>query len=78
MAACISQPRLPFDANRLSSVQVPVLVVTGEKDKRMGRPEPLAALFANGQAVCVEQRDHMTTVGDKETKTAVVSFLQSQ
>lgn len=77
MAACISQARLPFDADRLSAVQVPVLIVTGEKDKRMGRPEPLAAMFANGEAVCVKRRDHMTTVGDKETKAAVANFLQS-
>ncbi len=40
-----------------------------------GNPGPLAAAFPNGRAVVVPRRDHMTTVGDKLYKEAVLDFL---
>jgi hypothetical protein len=52
-----------------------VLVVCGETDDLTGPPEPLAAAFADGRAVMVPRRDHMTTVGDKVYKQAVLKFF---
>jgi hypothetical protein len=54
-----------------------VLVVAGENDHQAGSPQTLAAAFANGRAVTVPRRDHMTAVGDKVYKEAVIRFLAS-
>jgi hypothetical protein len=41
-----------------------------------GPPGPLAAAFADGRAVTVPNRDHMTAVGDKVYKAAVLDFFK--
>ena len=75
LAACMRamSPRLPVET--LVHLTRPVLVVTGEKDDTAGRPEPLAAIFANGRAVSIAGRDHMSAVGDKHTRQAVIDFF---
>ncbi|MBI3675846.1 MAG: alpha/beta hydrolase [Proteobacteria bacterium] len=75
LAACMRAERKAFTAVQLSRSTRPVLVVCGERDNLTGRPEPLAKAFANGRAVMVPKRDHMTTVGDKVYKAAVLKFL---
>jgi pimeloyl-ACP methyl ester carboxylesterase len=75
LAACMSAERRNYMREDLSRVEEPVLVVCGEKDDRTGPPEGLAAAFANGRSVTIPRRDHMTTVGDKEYKRAVLEFL---
>ena len=59
----------------LKKVTFPVLVVCGEKDVLTGPPDPLAAAFGNGRTVTVPNRDHMTAVGDKVYKQAVLEFF---
>ena len=76
LAACMRGNRRPFTAAELSQSQRPVLVVCGENDNLTGAPDPLAAAFANGRAVTVAKRDHMTTVGDKVYKNAVLEFFK--
>lgn len=75
LAACMRADRKPFGKASLSQARQPVLVVCGEKDVLTGAPGPLAAAFPNGRAVTVPKRDHMTTVGDKLYKQAVLEFL---
>jgi pimeloyl-ACP methyl ester carboxylesterase len=75
LAACMRAERKPVTAEQLSRVRQPVLVVCGEKDVLTGAPDGLAAAFPNGRAVTVPKRDHMTTVGDKLYKQAVLDFL---
>jgi pimeloyl-ACP methyl ester carboxylesterase len=75
LAACMRGSRDVFTREQLSHSQRPVLVVCGEKDVLTGPPDPLAAAFADGRAVTVPKRDHMTTVGDKVYKQAVLDFL---
>jgi len=75
LAACMRSIRQRLSAAELARVGVPVLVVCGETDALTGRPGPLAAAFPNGRAVTVPRRDHMTTVGDKLYKQAVLEFL---
>jgi len=77
LAACMSADRTMYTRQQLSTCTTPVLVVAGEKDHQAGAPEPLAAAFANGRAVTVPRRDHMTAVGDKVYKEAVLQFLAS-
>jgi pimeloyl-ACP methyl ester carboxylesterase len=77
LAACMRAPRRAYTASELARSARSVLVVCGENDTMTGAPGPLAAAFADGRAVTVPRRDHMTTVGDKAYKQAVVDFLGS-
>jgi pimeloyl-ACP methyl ester carboxylesterase len=75
LAACMSADRTMYSRDQLGTCMTPVLVVDGDKDTQAGRPEPLADAFADGRAVIVPNRDHMTAVGDKIYKQAVLDFL---
>lgn len=76
LAACMRADRKTFSAEQLSHSRRPVLVVCGENDNLTASPDPLAAAFADGHAVTVLGRDHMTAVGDKVYKQAVLEFLK--
>lgn len=76
LAACMRAPRRTFSPAELARSLRPVLVVCGENDALTGAPGPLAAAFADGRAVTVARRDHMTTVGDKVYKQAVLDFFR--
>jgi pimeloyl-ACP methyl ester carboxylesterase len=76
LAACMSAERTMYTREQLATCATPVLVVAGEKDVQAGAPEPLAAAFVEGRAVTVPRRDHMTAVGDKVYKEAVVAFFK--
>ncbi|HJT42266.1 MAG TPA: alpha/beta hydrolase [Rhizomicrobium sp.] len=75
LAACMRamSPHLPLET--LAQLRRPILVVNGGEDGTAGRPEPLAAMFAQGRAVTVPGRDHMSAVGDKHTRQAVIDFF---
>jgi pimeloyl-ACP methyl ester carboxylesterase len=75
LAFCMRADRKSFAAEQLSHSMRPVLVVCGENDALTGPPGPLAAAFTDGRAVTVPKRDHMTTVGDKVYKQAVLKFF---
>ena len=75
LAACMSAPTVNLPREVLASARNPVLVVCGEKDDLTGAPDGLARAFANGRAVTVPKRDHMTAVGDKVYKQAALGFL---
>jgi pimeloyl-ACP methyl ester carboxylesterase len=76
LAACMRamSPRLPPET--LSRLQCPVLVVNGSEDETAGAAEPLAAALADGRAVTIAGRDHMSAVGDKHTRQAVIGFFR--
>ncbi len=76
LAACMRAPTRNLPRETLSRSLRPVLVVCGENDDLTGGPDALAAAFADGRAVTVPGRDHMTTVGDKLYKQAVLDFLK--
>lgn len=75
LAACMRamSPRLP--SATLGALARPILVVCGSQDDVAGRPEPLAQSFADGKAVIVPDRDHMSAVGDRHTRQAVADFF---
>jgi pimeloyl-ACP methyl ester carboxylesterase len=75
LAACMSAERRNYTREELSRTAQPILVVCGENDDRTGAPDGLASAFPHGRAVTVPRRDHMTTVGDKVYKQAVLEFL---
>src|SRR5579875_3152417 len=75
LAACMRamSPHLPLET--LSHLQRPILVVDGSEDETAGPPEPLAQTFVNGRAVTIAGRDHMSAVGDRRTRQAVIDFF---
>ena len=77
LAACWRRLRGPARPEELAKVDHEVLVVCGENDAITGSPAGLAALFPHGRAAVVPGRDHMTAVGDKATKAAVLAFLEA-
>jgi pimeloyl-ACP methyl ester carboxylesterase len=77
LAACMKTMSQGLPPEALAGIAQNVLVTCGELDDVAGAPGPLAAAFPSGQAVTIAGRDHMTAVGDRRTRRAVVDFLLS-
>ncbi|HEX2761004.1 MAG TPA: alpha/beta hydrolase [Rhizomicrobium sp.] len=77
LAACMRamSPRLP--AATLAAMKRPILVVCGALDETAGAPQPLAQTFPDGKAVVIPGRDHMSAVGDRHTRQAVIDFFRN-
>jgi pimeloyl-ACP methyl ester carboxylesterase len=75
LAACMRAMSPPLAPGILSQLQNPILVVCGERDHISGPAAPLAQVFPHGASVTVPGRDHMSAVGDRRTRQAVVDFL---
>ncbi|ODT67840.1 MAG: alpha/beta hydrolase [Pelagibacterium sp. SCN 63-23] len=75
LAACMETSREPMARADVRRIAVPVLVAVGEADDMAGRPEPLAELLPQGEAVLIPKRDHMRATGDKVFKEAALQFL---
>ena len=75
LAACMRKERTVYTREQLGAWSGKVLVVCGEQDALTGSPEGLAAAFRQGRAVRIAGRDHMTAVGDKAYKQAVLDFF---
>ncbi|GAB5375848.1 MAG: alpha/beta hydrolase [Acuticoccus sp.] len=75
LAACILASRQTLTPEEVGRITVPALVVAGDKDDIAGSADELAALIPGARAVTLPGRDHMTAVGDKDHKDAVVQFL---
>lgn len=75
LAACMRGDRKVYPADELAKAARPVLVVCGENDAISGAPGPLAAAMPGARAVVIPGRDHMSAVGDKQTKQAMLEFL---
>jgi len=75
LAACMRGLRSAVDAAELATVRTPVMIVTGARDELVGDPSRLATLIPGAQLVVVPDRDHLSTVGDRRYKEAVLHFL---
>ena len=75
LAACMETSRQPMARADVRRIEVPVLVAVGEADDMAGRPEPLAELLPQGEALLIPKRDHMRATGDKVFKAATLEFL---
>jgi pimeloyl-ACP methyl ester carboxylesterase len=75
MAACMRGSRMSLTPVEIARIACPTLVAVGGRDSIAGAPEPLAALFPDGRAIVIGQRDHNLAVGDKIYKAAVLEFL---
>ena len=77
LAACMRRRRQPLDPEALARVTTPVLVVAGEKDDMVGDPVLLADAIPGAKALVLPERDHLTAVGDRRYKEAVLEFFAS-
>ncbi len=76
LAACMRAMSQGLAPEILANIAEPVLVVCGELDDVAGPPGPLAAAFPQGEAVTIAGRDHMSAVGERRTRQAVMDFLR--
>jgi pimeloyl-ACP methyl ester carboxylesterase len=76
LAACMRAMSPPLPVAVLQSFLLPILVVDGDQDFIAGPSGPLAAIFPHGSAAIVPGRDHMSAVGARPTRQAVLDFLQ--
>jgi pimeloyl-ACP methyl ester carboxylesterase len=76
LAACAERGRTPAQAQHYADRQIlPVLVVGGEQDELAQGLDQLAAIIPGAVSATIPRRNHMTAVGDKETKRVVLEFL---
>ncbi len=75
LAACWRRPIRELDAADLGAVTVPVLLTVGDRDSIAGDPGPLAAAMPNARVVRLAGKDHMSAVGAKQHREAVLAFL---
>ena len=75
LATCILASRDPISQEDVRSIAQPALVSIGTRDVVAGDGQALADLLPGGRFVALERRDHMTAVGDKAHKEAVLAFL---
>jgi len=75
LAACSGVRNPPFDREAMVALPIPVLVVTGQRDRSAGDPEALAAAFGQGKAAVIPGVDHFSAIPHGLTKAAVFDFL---
>jgi pimeloyl-ACP methyl ester carboxylesterase len=75
LAACWRRPIREVDAADLAAVTVPVLLTIGDRDSIAGTPDPLASAMPNARVVRLAGKDHMSAVGAKQHRDAVLAFL---
>jgi pimeloyl-ACP methyl ester carboxylesterase len=76
LALAAVQRAAGWEPAALDRIAVPTMVLTGDKDILVGRPEDLAAKIA-GATVTVVKGDHLRAVGDPAFTAAIVDFVGS-
>jgi len=75
LAAVIGSTSKPIDPADLANVDVPALLVVGDKDDLVGDPQPLVDAIPGCQLKILKNKDHLTAVTDPAYKEAVRRFL---
>jgi pimeloyl-ACP methyl ester carboxylesterase len=75
LACCMTRDRHSFAPEEMVHVDTPALLVLGERDNITGPAGRLGSVLRHSTVEVVSGRDHMTTVGDKAYKAAVLRFL---
>jgi pimeloyl-ACP methyl ester carboxylesterase len=74
LAACLRSPRPTLTPERLARVDLPVLVIIGDKDFA-GPGEPLAEALPDAQLITLRNVDHFATPKDFGCIDAALDFL---
>ncbi|MDP9138331.1 MAG: alpha/beta fold hydrolase [Pseudomonadota bacterium] len=75
LAACMRSARQRISVAELALITSPVLVVAGGLDSVAGPVAPLVKALANATGLTLDGRNHMSAVGDRQFKSAVLEFL---
>ena len=75
LAACWRRPIRSVTADDLAAIPVPTLVTVGDRDTVAGDASPLAKAIPGAELVVLHGKDHMTAVGAKQHREAVIAFL---
>jgi len=76
LAACIVGTAAPADEEKLKRIDVPILLVVGERDELARDPERLVELIPTARLVRIPGRDHMSAVTARDFKDAALRFLE--
>jgi pimeloyl-ACP methyl ester carboxylesterase len=76
LAACLNCLRQRVDLNGLRKIVSPVLVAVGTKDDVAGSGEKLAEIIPGARFLSIENRDHMSAVGDRTHIAGAIDFLR--
>lgn len=76
LAACLRRPEHPLSAEDLAGVNVPVLVVLGDKDFA-GPADPLVEALPDAKLVTLAGADHFGTAKDVRFIDAALEFLDA-
>lgn len=77
LASCILGWRPRVEDAELRSLDLPVLLVVGDRDDRARGAEELAAMIPGARLVRIPGRDHMNAVPSRQFKEAALEFLDS-
>ncbi|MEM7694395.1 MAG: alpha/beta hydrolase [Pseudomonadota bacterium] len=78
LAACILAARQTLTVDDLASITLPTLSVAGSEDVISGSVDELVSWLPNATGVTLPGKDHMSAVGDKGHKAAVLDFLSAR
>ena len=78
LACCMRRERAPLSPAQLRGVELPVLLVVGEKDDLAGSADRLAAAIPGAVLEVLPGRDHLSAVADPRFKEIALSFLDDQ
>lgn len=77
LAACASRPRVPVRRADYEGLALPeILVVAGETDDLTGDQGVLLDALPGSRGAIIPRRNHMTAVGDAQTRRVVLDFLR--
>jgi len=76
LAACWRRPIRAVTADDLASIAAPTLITVGDRDTVAGDAAPLAKAIPGAELVVLHGKDHMTAVGAKQHREAVIAFLR--
>ena len=75
LAACMGAEEGLRDLSALPRVRVPVLFLTGTRDRLVGNPRAMTAFFEDSRVVEIEGGDHMTSPTDRRFHEAIGDFF---
>jgi pimeloyl-ACP methyl ester carboxylesterase len=74
LAVATAAPRVPIAAEDFAKVQIPVLVLVGNRDQLAGDPQPLADAIPGAQMAVISGAAHHGTIASPRAKPAVFEF----
>ncbi len=78
LAACMRRGRERLTPEELARIDVPVLIVVGERDDLVAGADELARAIPGARLIVVPDRDHLTVVPDHRYKEPALAFLAEE